>query len=299
MEINTDALIAEYNTRCRRRNQPVYAAIVHHHCTPSCKLYHLKTLADKTPLFICTYSRNIHVCGHGCIHAQVTPRSESIVCGLTGWVLPVAVEKNYATMSTNTSNVTTYTNSSTIVMGTHTKPKNHSKRAPAYTTLPLQTVVDALYVFFGVNKHSDSTQTKRHIKVRFPITFTALQKQLFQSVAMDPEPITPIRVQKLAKAIVRFYAQLGMRWSLSGKNIATFTAVVLSKLRTGYAIKTVEMFPRVDWITQHAPYDVEFAGMLQIKCRAMSTLWRKIQQLMVCPQSGIPIHTKLFSLALS
>jgi hypothetical protein len=219
------------------------------------------------------------------------------VCALTGWVLPVAVEKNYASISNDSGNGVTYTNTSSIVMGKKTKSRSRGVlRTPITVVMPIQDVKDALYKFFGLQKPA---LFPRPLKIIFPVTFTDLQRQLFQAATTPPTAVTPIQIQLLATAIVRFYTQLDLHWTLSVKTIITFTAVIVSKLRIGYCINNIEIFPRVEWITQHAPHDIAFSGIMNLQCRAMSTMWRKLQQIIICPQSGIPAQDKLFRLALS
>jgi hypothetical protein len=292
-----EVYIAQYDHYCKQHQKPVYAPIPRHQCNTTCRLHHLQLLPDKTNVFICEYARTLHYCNHACIYAQITPHDESIVCALTGWVLPITVEKNYASISNDSGNGVTYTNTSSIVMGKKAKSRPRSAmRAPTTLVMPIQDVKDALYIFFGLRKPSLST---RPLKIAFPITFTDLQRQLFQTATMPPVAVTPIQIQLLAAAIVQFYTQLDLRWTLSVKTILTFTAVIVSKLRIGYCINKIEIFPRVEWITQHAPHDIAFSGVMNLQCRAMSTMWRKLQQTIICPQSGIPAQDKLFRLALS
>lgn len=292
-----DAYIAQYDRYCQQQKKPVYAPIPRHKCDTTCRLHHLELLPDKTNVFICEYARTLHYCNHNCVYAQITPHGESIVCALTGWVLPVTVEKNYASISNDSGNGVTYTNTSSIVMGKKAKSRPRSAiRAPVLSVMPIQDVKEVLRVFFKVHKPS---LTPRPLKVAFPITFTELQRQLFRVVTTPLPSVTPIQIQLLADAIVRFYTQLDLHWNLSAKTVVTFTAVVVSKLRVGYRINDIEIFPCVEWITQHAPYDIEFSGIMNIQCRAMSTMWRKLQQNIICPQSGIPAQDKLFRLALS
>lgn len=109
--------------------------------------------------------------------------------------------------------------------------------------------------------------------------------------------VTQIQLERLTTAIIRYYEKLNIDWSTTHKTMSTFTAVVVSKLRTGYLINGITIFPKIEWISQHAPTDIQFSGIVGIQCRSMSIMWRKMQAAIISPASGLPSHTKIFSLA--
>ena len=316
MESLEQTYVDTYNNWCRLNGHAVFAPILSHNCNVGCKLWSVPKSKSHPNLiaFVCTFSRKVHHCGSKCSHAQINRNSENYVCSLTGWVLPFSIEKNYVSISSDSKGNDVYTNTCNVIMGkTRKRPQ---KRIASQRTCSKQNVYACLKEIFDF-KHS---QCKRKLEkegffkkcativklrpntqhVNFLKThkqfFTILKAQYprlrsnFQSFASNEQ------LEKLSCTIISYFNKLDLGMSITHKTINTFTAVIVSKLRSGCNIGNITIFPKINWISKIAPQDVQFSGIKGIQCRSMSIMWRKIQAKIVCPISGVPSRDHIFSL---
>lgn len=311
MTSNED-IIQSYNTWCKLNSVPIFATVSNHICSNRCLLWQYPTSPKKENIFVCKFARIVHYCGKRCVYAQETKNSESIVCGITGWVLPIAIEKNYVSITHDSCGNNMYTNNNQIIMG---KKKNTSKRPKkACNVLSMPRIIECITAIFTVSAKQKTSQSKsttfmkrcnayiKSISKSNTISFLDAHRAFFLAL---PHPkntlsknnkISPIQLQKLASSILVYYGRLNLPVSTTHKTINTFTAVIVSKLRSGYTNNGIVIFPKVEWIAAMAPKDIQFAGIMGIQCRSMSIMWRKIQASIICSASGMPSHNKIFSL---
>lgn len=299
----SDKVIGAYRAYAARCGKILCAPVPGHVCRRGCRMWEAPSgVAGKA--FVCEYSQKVHWCGNACQCAEET--HEHYVCTLTGHLVPFAVEKNYVTLTKDTHSERTYNNDHYIVMGKRQRKKGT-------TPLPVKQFNMGLVRQFLKTVFIHTTQASRS-NAKFLdackvvantqnsiVLFTDLQRGIFHRwrrhcTYYRPKMPSDIQLECLCKAIARYWYQLDHDWTPSPKNMLTFAAVVLSKLRTGYQLNRIPIFPRVEWIAANAPPDIAFAGIMGLRCRAMSILWRQLQALIVDSGSGQPILARVFSL---
>lgn len=305
-------MIERFDAHCRTKGIPVFAPVVRHMCSPHCKMWQVKESTGE-PIFICTFSRKLHYCGNNCKHYHESNNSEGYVCSLTSWVLPMSIEKNHITLSKDFNCRNKYKNDNKIVMG-----KRSARQRPSLKTTKsafiFSSVVAMLTEIF-TKKRTNSTfhlakflkrcaKESRSIQKKQCVDYLSLHRVFFTHLKSYPSlirgntkiPISTVRINQLAKQIMKYHAKLDIPWTMTLKTTNTLVAVIVSKLSTGYKTNDIVVFPKVDWIAQCAPREIEYSGIKGLQCRAMSILWRKLQAIIISSKSGLPSHAKIFRL---
>ena len=305
-----------YNKWCQVHGHPIFAPIKSHNCNVGCKLWPVpKSKSFPTSIaFVGSFSRKVHHCGSQCSHAQINRNSENYVCSLTGWVLPFSIEKNYVSLSTDSKGNDVYTNTSNIVMG-KTQSKPHARKT-SQRTCSKRNVYACLKEIFDFNHNQCKRKLEKEIFFKKCANLIKLQhntrqiffldahKQFFKTLKSQHPHLncnpqlfaSDEQLQNLSSSIILYFNRLNLGLSITLKTINTFTAVIVSKLRSGCKIGNINVFPKINWISKIAPQDVQFAGIKGIQCRSMSIMWRKIQAKIVCSISGVPSLDYIFSL---
>jgi hypothetical protein len=294
-------VIACYKQHAQQTGKLLCAPVPGHVCRRGCRMWEAP---GPNKAFVCEYSHQVHWCGEKCQYAEET--HEHYVCTLTGHLVPFAIEKNYVTLAKDTHSDRTYNNDHYIIMGKRgpKRKKNVVSSRVFNATLAKKFIV----AVFDATIHATRSDTKfldackvvagTNAKM---LVFSELQKGIFyrwrrHSSFYQPKMPSVIQLERLTTAIAQYWHQLNATWTPSPKNMLTFTAVIISKLRTGYHINKIKVFPRVEWVAANAPPDIAFAGIMGIRCRAMSILWRQLQALIVDSASGQPVLSRVFSL---
>jgi len=267
----------------------------------------------KEMAFVCVESGNIHRCGSLCKDHTITKRREGCVCIFTGIVVSSQILLHYTRPSKNPHDKRDL-NDHYIKMGSVGRKKSPSTRTNLNLNIPTQLVTDTLHsIFLGPERHHSYDVQKgrffRQVCKYFkknkdlPIIFTETNVKLFTLYksfgSMLNPPMKKIipQLTLLAKAIAIYWVTLKTSLARSPKTIGVFTAVCVSKLRTGYSVDNVVIFPKINWISYHAPADINFSGLhAGIQCRSMSHAWRKMQEKFICSKTNTPIHGMLFKL---
>lgn len=95
-----------------------------------------------------------------------------------------------------------------------------------------------------------------------------------------PESASPARVEALSQSIARFIVKL-RKHNVKIKNAQVYTAAIVDIMSVGLSHQGVSLVPKVDWVAESAPGDVQYSAAAGINCRAMSMAVRHIKRLMV------------------
>jgi len=291
----------------------VFGECVLHTCVPDfCSMWEYPSPKNKHMVFVCKESRKIHRCGAKCIYSIINKSKEGNVCTLTGMMTSTQSFLHY-TRPSKDPNVKNNFNDHYIKMGNtkrrrSTPSPNTSKPPP--THLILETLKS---IFSGTERHrsyimqkerffrevSKKFKKKRGYDINFMETSCAILSlyRSFGSMLNPPIDRSNKKIVLLSNAISDYWMKIGTSLARSPKTVGVFTAVCVSKLRTGYTINNIIIFPKIDWISRYAPSDINFSGLhIGIQCRSMSIAWRKMQEKIICPQTNTPIHGTLFSI---
>lgn len=306
----TDKIIMQqYNEYCRLHNIRIFGKLDSHVCSNACQFWEYKNKTKQCQLaFVCKHSRLIHRCGKTCTKQTLTQNREGWTCSLTAYEVAGGPEVSYVSQSRDTFSATKTLGNNYIRMGKRSKVRrSHSKKSFPHIKIIHHAVVaimtgDKRLVQYNTNiaRFLKEITHLKHPTSSSAISFTETNLQIisvletFKHMLIKPAQKNDRRLTILSTAIVKFWEKFADIIHFSIKTIATFTAVCISKLRTGYNIGNIIVFPQTDWVDRHAPTDIQFAGVYGIRCRNMSILWRKIQEQILSPHSNLPIRTMVF-----
>ena len=95
-----------------------------------------------------------------------------------------------------------------------------------------------------------------------------------------PESASPARVDALSQSIARFIVKL-RKHNVKIKNAQVYTAALVDIMSVGLIHQGVSLVPKVAWVAESAPGDVQYSAAAGINCRAMSMAVRHIKRIMV------------------
>jgi len=95
-----------------------------------------------------------------------------------------------------------------------------------------------------------------------------------------PESASPARVEALSHIIARFIIKLRMH-NVKIKNAQVYTAALVDIMSVGLTHQGVPLVPKLAWVAESAPGDVQYSAAAGINCRAMSMAVRHIKRLLV------------------
>lgn len=308
---DTDIII-KFNEWCRLKNHRVYGEILHHMCVPGhCCMWEHPKKDHLDQIFVCKHSRKIHRCSTACEYLAVGNAREGYVCTLTGMVSRELLTLHYTRPSKDlSSKYLAHDHYIKMGKGQSKKRKQSAINKPPPSALILETLKS---IFSGKERYKTyNTQkdrffresTKRFKKYRHQhINFIKTTGEIlslyksFGSMLNPPMPHSPEKLLALSHSISNYWVKVGTSLARSPKTVGVFTAVCVSKLRTGYSINDIVIFPKVDWINRYSPSDINFSGLhAGIQCRSMSITWRKIQEKIICSKTNTPIHGMLFKM---
>jgi len=327
-------VMQQYNEWCRRSGLRIFGKLEAHVCTNACMFWEYtvkrrvnKTIKPKTLTFVCKYSRVVHHCGDKCAHTMLSKHREGYVCALTGFQVANGPHITYVSLSKDTFSSSRLIGNNYVRMGKKTKVKVKSegtnmKNGVSVNVLSMQhkkmpyvkiikSTVSAIMT--GKDRHVQyANNTERFLKeissiarkknsagLEFVYINAAITSTLntFQHLLRKPVRINDHRLLLVATAIIQYWEKFACYIHFSAKTIITFTAVCISKLRSGHMIGEITIFPMSSWVARHAPADIQFGGISGIQCRNMSILWRKMQEKIISPTTNVPMRAMLFELA--
>ena len=298
---NKDALIrsalCHFDNVCKRRGYLLHAPIPHHVCTSRCRLVEYTSRA-LGKAFVCSLSRNVHVCGAGCNEAEQT--NEAWVCRLTGHEVPIPNELFYVKRSKE--NPRAFVAPPPTRMG-----KSGMSRKLSKATFDMDKCKKFIHrVFNGKERHMYYMSTKKTVfdvveKIkkdahrRGRINFLDANKRIFKLAGKlfkksfaKPTEISDKNVEAVAKAIHTIWKNSkSAQQSKSSNSTIVLTALCLTKFKTGHTISGTVFLPKIEWIAQLSPDDSFYSNIPEIRCRSMSLLWRKILEESVDGRSAL------------
>lgn len=299
-------IVNDYNAWCRSRAIRIFGPNPHHVCHTQCRLWqHPK----QSHIYVCHSSRQIHFCGSRCAYGVVDRNLENTVCALTGFVIGGPAEITYTRLSKDSyGSGNKLIGDNYVRMGTKQHQKSAARTPKSYSRLVRSTVVNILHGHerdkqYKHAKHRftrDVVTIARRISTKKGLSFVAMQQHIVaiynehKSMLSTPIPHVDQRIDMLTKAIVAYWNVMQRFLHNSIKNVITFTAVCITKLRDGCVINGITVFPRNPWLALHTPADIQFGGITNIQCRSMSYLWRKMVQAIICSSTNMPQHALLF-----
>lgn len=320
----TDQIIMQqFNEYCRLHNIRIFGKVENHTCTSNCAFWEYKNKNSQyTLVFVCKYSRKIHYCGSECSSKLLSRNREGWVCSLTGYQVDDGPYISYISQSKDTFSDTKTLGNNYVRMGTktksksksrtkHGKPKQYKKPMLPYVNIITSTVTKIMtgeerYTQYKTNTAKFLREVAQSLKntqtasggLEFMTTNASITTILasFKHSLRKPAQKNDHRLAILVSAITRFWEKFQYLLDFSIKTIATFTAVCISKLRKGYYIGNIAVFPAIEWVDKHAPTDIQFGGIAGIQCRNMSILWRRLQEKIISPVSNLPLHTMVFTM---
>lgn len=123
-----------------------------------------------------------------------------------------------------------------------------------------------------------------------------IMKHMRVGVYTAPSSTSSPWVAAVSLVITEFANRLQLQTTSSAAAAAfpvLFTAVIASKMVCGERICGVQVIPKVQWVGTHSFSDVHF-NQMNISCRAMSGMWRRIKTASVqCPSDPITCKAPL------
>lgn len=295
-----------FTAEAQRRKWPQYSEITNHDCTCKCRFFEYNT-KEHGKAFVCCFSRKVHLCGCHCTSYEET--TEGYVCFLTGHMLPYDIERHYSKKQKGSD--TKYIVNPPVRMGR--SGKRRRKTGYVYHADTARTFLqDIFYGKYKSNRYNTNKQVFTNYCIKAfkqvhkigHVDFLQQHKlmareahRLFGTSYAPPKPLPAIKIENLVRSIHDFWikqADAGIYKTTNASVI--FTAVCISKLRTGYRVGNTEIFPKVPWIAQNAPTDCFYSGIPQFKCRSMSIMWRRILNNTIEQASMLPKRGFIFVL---
>lgn len=307
MDALRQGAIDYYHRYCKKHGLPPHAQIDTHTCSIRCR--HVE-FSDKKlgKAFICTFSKKVHCCAYYCSEAEET--SEGYVCRLTGHVLPYNIERFYVKRQRGCDNK--FVVNPPIKMGTSGKarcykPKHRFDTDAARTFLQNAFYGPARISKYRAKKAAFSSYAKRLSKTAKRdgvVDFIEIQTMLLRELnrifgcnAEEPVPFTSVRIETLIRYIHKFWdIHSNVHTNKTANTTLVFTATCLSRLRTGYKVNGIEVFPKIEWVHKYAPPDTFYAVISNFKCRSLSLMWRKILANTIDSKSMLPNRRYVFKL---
>jgi hypothetical protein len=135
---------------------------------------------------------------------------------------------------------------------------------------------------------AETSRVFRMITTKY-IDVQSVDQQIFEisqkfGTYLNP-PLDSIEECILAKLVAALSKYLNLfveagTITLSPKNIVVFTSIMCDKFSTGWVIENKTVVERLDLFARHAPPEIYYGSIpeLDINCRSMSSMTRKLQQ---------------------
>lgn len=272
-----------------------------HLCSKECYFWQHPSVQNT---FVCKRSRKVHFCGKKCDQGILSFNREGYICALTGIELDSKVEVHYVTLSKSQYSTQKYVGNNFISMDKKI-PKGYKKPS---TNLTKQISLAVVLILAGDDRyvqHSEymSKFNKHIMSAQSPtdsFSFLNLQPKIREAIEKympylkPPLSKTDSKLDYISNKIISYFSKFTDLNIKSPKVVLTFTAVCISKLVTGVYIKNITVIPKIQWIADHAPADIQYSGIKGLQCRNISIMWRRMLQEILCPHTGMPRHEKLF-----
>lgn len=297
--VRDEDAVKAFDVMCEKRGLPVNAKVKNHVCSRSCSMWHFSG-----DIFVCKWSRAVHRCGASCAYAEITKSRECYTCPLTGFVIKnMEIEMHYVRRNPNMFSSHKLLGDNRYVVPTK------KKRVPRRLPLERETVETFIReISNGSIRHRDYNSALQRYAVSIKPIIVAVHQPMVIAIArcierfeaaprllrFPPCKIDDRDQQRLAVAICAYWEQIKLPVPRSTRTTIAFAAAIVGKMRTGIRIKGVQVIPYVSWLLHSTPPDTNFSGVMDLKCRAVSALWRKIMDKVICSETGMPIRELCF-----
>lgn len=310
---DADVFAAYYSTLAKNR-QRVYGTAKNHRCKPGvCRLWEYipprgKILSD--PIYVCTNSNTLHVCGVKCQYTEDTPKTDGYVCILTGKVVS-QVYINHITPRNDDDNDNEQKNDHYSVFGgqlKYAKKKNVELRYAASQIL----IYNKLILLFThatrdsilqseIQRFQQTIIRKLRANITHRWTYTELTNLItdryenHRSYLNTPMKSHDPRLLKLATAINTFWHRIQSENQRTGHGRTVFVALCVCMLSTGYTQDNITIFPKIPWVAAHAP-DRSILNRIcpTLKPKNIHALWKRLKPKLICRKTNTPLYNKMF-----
>ena len=309
-------VISVYDKMCRSRGEKVTLPQPFHTCAEKCRMVEVACFKNEV-FFVCAWSRNVHACGKRCTMGERLKDNSGYVCPLTGFVLPGKIFTHYIT--TSKENPKKRIGDNNISMDRKPRRRrtgsttNTGEKIVNIITKTLRTIMtgkareeihrEAMTRFRKEVRQSFRSEFAQGGKIDYARGMQIIRriKEGFHRSLNKPAVIDDETLSRIARKIAEYFHRL--RPHTSGLNntinsIEIFTACMVDKLASGFVLNGVDIVPRIRFFARHAPEEIQFGMLPNIRCRAMSICHRQIQSACITKNGNVRVDLK-FSLGVS
>lgn len=250
------------------------------------------------PCYVCAWSRNVHWCGEKCTRAHQLEDNSGMVCPLTGRVLPRKIYAHYITRSKEDPRKRKGDHLVKMAggrSGRRRRTNSISGNEPKMLTVIKDTVRN---IMMGTDRDRILKETMaryiKEVQMAFRSEFSDgvvdytrgmqivhdIKNRYNRSLNRPAENMDETTIHTIAKAIAAYYLKIKSVCKDLGDtstSLEIFTACIIDKLASGFVIQGVTIIPRIFFFSRHAPEEIQFGSIGNIKCLSMSRCNRQIQ----------------------
>jgi len=284
-----------YDAWQRHKGRQIYLPQPNHRCGSGCNLHEIMGMK----CFVCTDTRNVHVCGDACRRRDCFG-----VCELTGFV----VEPQNLVYHPIFSNVDPRSKVHDITCRLPTG-RRRTKRRPIILSFNKKVILIKACItkiLCGIERHTcykeELERYERDVRERIrrekrPLLFPTVQviaASLYvkRGRLLYPPATALPDLTKLAERLCRYNELLGTVNSevhLLCQNLEVFTACMVYKLAVGSVYDDITFISPEEPFIAHTPHESQFSK-LGIQCNAMSRMSRKIQEACLTSNSHVNVR---------
>lgn len=250
------------------------------------------------PHYVCAWSRNVHVCGEKCTLGERLRDNSGWVCPITGRVLPFKLFQHYTTVSKEDPKRRTGDHHIKMASGRAKRRRKSNSITESRDKLILTVKKTLLTVMSGPTREDIYTKAKtrfiRDVRARFRAAFMTRRhipyleglaiiketKRHYNRSLNRPAVIDDRTAQLIAVVIADYFVKVrGANKEINDtvNSAEIFTACIINKLATGFVLNGVTIIQQSFFFKRHAPEEIQFKDIPNIRCRAMSICARNIQ----------------------
>lgn len=267
-----------------------------HTCTPKCRMVELPR--TNPTVYICAWSRSVHVCGEKCDRHEMSPDNSGYVCTLTGQVLPFNVLTHYVSYDENNPKKRKGDHHVKMASGRASRRRRVSSVVDSEPRR-LKLVKGAIRRILMAPERKQIYEKackrfRRDVCDKFRSEFGSkgyvdylrgleiimdLRKHYGRNLNRPAVEMSDTLLNLLAASISDYFIKVRQHCNDAihdtSVSVEIFTACVLVKLAQGYTIDGVTLIPRIPFFERHVPADTQFRD-LNFRCRNMSACDRHI-----------------------
>lgn len=301
MNWNDDSVLRAFES-CHAKHR-LFAPSKNHRCgnlcrfwkfTPPAKNTAAKVMYGKAPAYVCINHKCVHRCGEECSRAVVNV--EGSVCELTGMFLGTH-HVHHSSLKTDFWGHR--------VRSTHRHVERRRKaetnidaKLREWTAKAVRTLFSSPGRIAAYGHRISKLHQILKSSLRRGEPFTVANIKLLTYVRQNQTAFNPPSVDsdKRLEALVcsiSAYARKFKKLRLNPKNVFAFVAACVECLRSGVVIQNVVMFPRLEFVSQHAPEELQHGLLGKMKCRYV-TAARQIIANEITSSAGVPIKSMAY-----